>query len=132
MAALAGLAARLGLSSKALRGPLSPLEGWPAFSRHLGVMPVKSIDQQLEEINDLFVEARDEIEYAEEDAETVRFDESFKAAEAAVKEVLDRYAALLEGLPEDERGKIQRGMGLKMEQLKAELCGLELMHSDGH
>lgn len=36
---------------------------------------------QVDEINDKFVEARDEIEYAAEDAETVYFNESCDAGE---------------------------------------------------
>ncbi len=34
-------------------------------------------------------------------------------------QVLDRYQALLEKLGETERGRLQRSMGMKMEQLKA-------------
>ena len=34
-------------------------------------------------------------------------------------QVLDRYQALLGKLSESERGKLQRSMGMKMEQLKA-------------
>ncbi len=36
-------------------------------------------------------------------------------------QVLDRYQALLGKLGETERGRLQRSMGMKMEQLKARL-----------
>ena len=42
---------------------------------------------QIDAINDKFVEARDEIDYAKEDAETTYFDESYAAAQQATKEV---------------------------------------------
>ncbi|KAL4448358.1 hypothetical protein ABPG75_005577 [Micractinium tetrahymenae] len=83
---------------------------------------------QIESINELFVEARDEIEYAKEDAETVYFNESCDAARKAVQDVIDRYQAVLQRLSEDERGKLQRSMGLKMEQLKAEVGQLDTLH----
>ena len=42
---------------------------------------------QVDAINDKFAEARDEIDYANEDAESTYFDESYKSAEAATNEV---------------------------------------------
>lgn len=36
-----------------------------------------------------------------------------------VVQVLTRYQALLDKLGESERGRLQRSMGMKMEQLKA-------------
>jgi len=81
------------------------------------------IEKSLENINGLFVEARDEIEYANEDLETVYFNESFKEAKERVHSCLDAYKDLLDSFGDDEqgRGKIERSMGMKMEQLKAEL-----------
>lgn len=75
----------------------------------------------VDEINLKFAEARDEIETALESKETVYFNEEAECARDAVKEVLDMYEGLLAKLSEKERGVIQRSMGLKIEQLKAEL-----------
>ncbi|CAK9174156.1 unnamed protein product [Ilex paraguariensis] len=75
----------------------------------------------VDEINLKFAEAREEIETAMESKETVYFDEEAECARAAVKEVLDMFEGLLEKLPESEKGAIRRSMGLKIEQLKAEL-----------
>ncbi|KAL4433253.1 hypothetical protein ABPG77_003301 [Micractinium sp. CCAP 211/92] len=83
---------------------------------------------EIESINELFVEARDEIEYAMEDAETVYFNESCAEARRAVQGVLERYEAVLQRLSDEERGKLQRSMGLKMEQLKAEVAQLDTLH----
>jgi hypothetical protein len=83
----------------------------------------------VDRINELFAEAREEIENAKEDAETVYFNESAEEAKAAVEEVLGAWGGLLEGLGEEERAKMVRSMGLKMEQLKAELKGLEELHA---
>ncbi|CAG9460705.1 unnamed protein product [Pedinophyceae sp. YPF-701] len=91
-------------------------------------MTEAEIQKMIDEINDKFVEARDEIEFAQEDAETTYFNESCEAAREITQEALDMFNALLSRLDDDERGKLQRSMGMKMEQLKAELEQLETMH----
>ena len=48
----------------------------------------------------------------------MRFNESAKAAQDSVNKVLESYGALAQQLDEEERGKLQRSMGMKMEQLK--------------
>lgn len=78
-------------------------------------------DKVVDEINLKFAEAREEIEMALESKETVYFDEEASCARAAVKEVVDMFDGLLEKLPESDRGAVQRSMGLKIEQLKAEV-----------
>ncbi|GJW76756.1 squamosa promoter-binding-like protein 7 isoform X1 [Tanacetum coccineum] len=51
----------------------------------------------------------------------VYFNEEAESARAVVKDVLEMYDGLLSNLSEKDRGGIQRSMGLKIEQLKAEL-----------
>lgn len=58
------------------------------------------------------------------------FNESAAEAKKAVDEVLDKWNSLLAKLSSDEASKVQRSMGLKIEQLKAELKGLEHLHDD--
>lgn len=82
------------------------------------------------QINDLFVEARDEIEYAQEDAETVYFNDSCNTARDLVHGVIERFEGVLAKLNEEERGRLQRSMGMKMEQLKAEMEQLDQTHAD--
>lgn len=65
-----------------------------------------------------------------QDAETTRFDESFEEAKRAVSEAVGMFDALLSRLPGDEAGRLQRSMGLKMQQLKAELSRLETLHAE--
>ncbi|XP_042493538.1 embryogenesis-like protein [Macadamia integrifolia] len=77
--------------------------------------------KEIDEINLKFAEAREEIEMALESKETVYFDEEAESAREAVKVVLDMFEGLLAKLPENERASVQRFMGLKIEQLKAEL-----------
>ena len=55
-------------------------------------------------MNEKFVEARDEIEYAQEDAETVYFNESHDAAKEAVSACLDLFSRISSQLDESERG----------------------------
>lgn len=64
------------------------------------------------------MEARDEIEYAQEDAETTYFNESHKVAKEAVGVVTSMYRGIQDTLNEADKGKLQRSMGMKMEQLK--------------
>lgn len=75
----------------------------------------------MDKINLKFAEAREEIESAMDSKETVYFNEEAECAREAVGEVLEMYQGLLGKLPESERAAIQRSMGLKIEQLKAEL-----------
>lgn len=89
--------------------------------RHLSADTDKIVD----EINLKFAEAREEIEMALESKETVYFNEEAECARVAVKEVLDMFQGLLDKLPENEKGALRRSMGLKIEQLKAELAQLE-------
>ncbi|XP_021737555.1 uncharacterized protein LOC110704082 [Chenopodium quinoa] len=79
----------------------------------------------VDEINLKFAEAREEIEAAMESKETVYFNEEAECARAAVKEVLDMFQGLLGRLKDQEREALQRSMGLKIEQLKAELQQLD-------
>lgn len=81
--------------------------------------------KEVDTINLKFAEAREEIEMALESKETVYFDEEAECARNAVNEVLGLFEGLLEKLPEQERGALQRSMGLKIEQLKAELKQLD-------
>ena len=76
----------------------------------------------------MFVEARDEIAYAQEDAGTTYFNESYDDAKGLVDKVLSEWDSVLSGLEEEEKGRVQRSMGLKMEQLKAELGLLDTLH----
>lgn len=47
----------------------------------------------------------------------------------AWSQVMEAWTGLLAQLPEAERSKLQRSMGMKMEQLKAELKELEDLHA---
>ncbi|KAJ4740782.1 hypothetical protein LUZ62_076313 [Rhynchospora pubera] len=81
--------------------------------------------KEIDEINIKFAEAREEIETAMESKETVYFNEEAECARDAVKEALDLFQKLLDKLPDEEKGAVMRSMGLKMEQLKAELNQLD-------
>jgi hypothetical protein len=50
---------------------------------------------QINSINEKFAEAREEIEFAREDAETVYFNDSAEEARRAVADVLDRWQQLI-------------------------------------
>ncbi|TKY51461.1 hypothetical protein E2542_SST22977 [Spatholobus suberectus] len=81
--------------------------------------------KEVDTINLKFAEAREEIEMALESKDTVYFDEEAECARTAVNEVVGMFEGLLARLPERERAALQRSMGLKIEQLKAELRQLD-------
>ena len=83
------------------------------------------VNKEVDSINLKFAEAREEIEMAMESKETVYFNEEAECARGAVKEVLDMFEGLLGKLPESKKAALQRSMGLKIEQLKAELQQLD-------
>ncbi|WIA18724.1 hypothetical protein OEZ85_003417 [Tetradesmus obliquus] len=112
-----------------LSSRLSVSQGRSAVQHSFSTSSDASWESEVDTINEKFAEAREEIEFAREDAETVYFNESAEEARGAVGEVLGRWQALLARLPEDEQAKLQRAMGLKMEQLKAELKELDEMHA---
>ncbi|VVA94949.1 unnamed protein product [Arabis nemorensis] len=79
------------------------------------------VNKVVDEINLKFAEAREEIEMAMDAKETVYFNEEAECARNAVSEVLELFDGLLEKVTEKEKASLQRSMGLKIEQLKAEL-----------
>ncbi|CAN0472904.1 unnamed protein product [Ectocarpus sp. 12 AP-2014] len=84
----------------------------------------------MDEFNDLFVTAREEMEYAEESKETTYFDEEAAAAKEAVEEAVALFEEVLGSVDEKKRTDIMRSSGLRVEQLKAELD--QLLISDDH
>lgn len=106
---------------------MNPNSSNAAIARQYCADSVADFDQNkvVDEINLKFAEAREEIETAMESKETVYFDEEAECARSAVKEVLDMFEGLLAKLPEGERAALKRSMGLKIEQLKAEIQQLD-------
>ncbi|GFR41124.1 hypothetical protein Agub_g1770 [Astrephomene gubernaculifera] len=86
------------------------------------------VAKEVDAVNELFAAARDEIEIAQEDAETVYFNDSVQEARRAVEACLGRWEALLAALPEAERARVVRSMGLKMSQLQAEYDEVSKLH----
>eukprot|EP01025_Chloroclados_australasicus_P014572 TRINITY_DN16846_c0_g1_i1.p2 TRINITY_DN16846_c0_g1~~TRINITY_DN16846_c0_g1_i1.p2 ORF type:complete len:129 (-),score=12.67 TRINITY_DN16846_c0_g1_i1:379-765(-) len=91
---------------------------------------IENLQSEIDDLNDKFATAREEIELAKEDAETVYFNESHATAKQIVDEVMEKWQQVLAQVEEEERSKLQRSMGLKMEQLKAEFKELDDLHND--
>ncbi|MDB9925027.1 hypothetical protein OAD67_02070 [bacterium] len=89
-----------------------------------------TLKKRMDEINDAFTEARDEIESAMEAVGTTYFNEDAEIAKECVDGTLAMYYKLCEELDEETRGKTQRAMGMKMEQLKAEWGQVEHAHDE--
>mmetsp|Transcript_27972 Transcript_27972/g.53237 ORF Transcript_27972/g.53237 Transcript_27972/m.53237 type:complete len:149 (-) Transcript_27972:205-651(-) len=102
----------------------------PFFSQRFGFAAIADVQNEVDKINEKFAEARDEIECAMEDAETVYFNESAQTAKEVAGECIGLWTKLLEQSDNDTRAALTRSMGLKIEQLKAELKLLDHAHDD--
>ena len=61
---------------------------------------------------------------------TTYFNESAEEARKLVGEVLDSFDDIIASVDDQKKGELTRSMGLKMEQLKAELQELDHLHDD--
>ena len=88
------------------------------------------VNKRLNEFQDLFVEARLCIEDATESAGTKYFEDDVEAATDAVNEAVQAFQNLIDDMDdENEKNRILRSNGLKVEQLKGEL---EMALHGGH
>mmetsp|Transcript_19571 Transcript_19571/g.29023 ORF Transcript_19571/g.29023 Transcript_19571/m.29023 type:complete len:158 (-) Transcript_19571:244-717(-) len=88
------------------------------------------INKRLDGFQELFVEARMCIEDAIDSAGSTYFEEDSEAAMEAVNEAVAAFDKLIEDVDDDdEKNRILRGNGLKVEQLKGEL---QLALKGGH
>jgi hypothetical protein len=81
------------------------------------------IKKRLDDFQDLFVEARLCIEDVVESEGTKYFDEDAEAAQQAVDIAVQAFQNLIDDIESpDEKNRVLRGNGLKVEQLKGELA----------
>lgn len=84
----------------------------------------------MDEFQDLFVEARLCIEDVTESEGTKYFDDDAEAAQEAVQAAVDAFEQLIQDIEDpNEKNRVLRGNGLKVEQLKGEL---DLALKGGH
>jgi hypothetical protein len=94
----------------------------PLHIRFFAIMADKDLNKRLDAFQDLFVEARLSIEDCTDAAETTYFDEEAEAAKEAVDEAVQSFEKLIADLEDEEqKNRVLRGNGLKVEQLKGEL-----------
>ncbi|GMH38566.1 hypothetical protein BSKO_06450 [Bryopsis sp. KO-2023] len=133
--------ARVGGCKETVRNstPIEPPSAWGGwrlhernvawdFARNFAASAQPHQDE-VDEINELFAQAREEIKDARDDSETVYFDEAVEESRKLVTEVLDKWNALLGKLDDEPKAKLQRSMGLKIEQLKAEFDEVSKLHA---
>jgi len=105
--------------------PLPEAAPLGSVSRRRAFSSAADYGKDVDDVNRKFAEAREEIEAAMESKETVYFNEEASIARDAANETLAAFDALLARLPPADADALRRSMGLKMEQLKAELKQLE-------
>jgi hypothetical protein len=84
-------------------------------------MSAVDLDKKMGEVNALFVEARELIADALDSQGSTYFEDDLDDAQHAVKECVEMYEDMLGGLSAEDKGKVMRMMGMKIEQLKGEL-----------
>lgn len=100
------------------------------YVRSFAVMSDKDLNKHLDAFQELFVEARLAIEDCKDAANTKYFDEEADAAKEAVEQAVEEFSRLVGDLDDDDqKTRVLRGNGLKVEQLKGEL---EMALHDGH
>ncbi|KAG0196737.1 hypothetical protein BGX28_009802 [Mortierella sp. GBA30] len=93
-------------------------------SRVLFTAANAEVEKGVQNITDLFMVARDELEYAEEARGSVYYNEDKETARQAVQECLDSYDVLLKDLDDAQKLDVQRKIGLKIMELKSQLDAL--------
>lgn len=79
------------------------------------------IKRKVEDISGKFKEAMDLLDDARGSMGTVYFSEDMTDAENAIEEVLSDYDTLMKEINEDQRRNVVRTIGLKIEELKAQV-----------
>ena len=92
----------------------------------------QSADAVAEELSDLYSDAKELMEDAEESLGTVYFEDDMNDAREAIEELLERFAEARQTLPPAEAKQMVQMVGLKMEELKSRLDVMQenLIHDD--
>jgi len=109
-------------SSGYFNGNINTATSIVRLRRNFSVMADSELNKRLDTFQDLFVEARLCIDDVVDSADTTYFDEDAEAATEAVKLAIDEFEAIIKDVEDlDQKNRILRGNGLKVEQLKGEL-----------
>jgi hypothetical protein len=94
------------------------------------VMPDDQLNKRLDTFQELFVEARMCLEDVEDAQETTYFDEDAETAREAVEAAVKEFQGIINDIEDaDQKNRVLRSNGLKVEQLKGEL---EMAIKGGH
>jgi hypothetical protein len=86
------------------------------------VMPDDQLNKRLDTFQELFVEARMCLEDVEDAQETTYFDEDAETAREAVEAAVKEFQGIINDIEDaDQKNRVLRSNGLKVEQLKGEL-----------
>mmetsp|Transcript_19503 Transcript_19503/g.25146 ORF Transcript_19503/g.25146 Transcript_19503/m.25146 type:complete len:154 (-) Transcript_19503:201-662(-) len=98
--------------------------------RLFSAMPDDQLNKRVDAFQSLFVEARMCIEDMVDAAETTYFDEDAETAKEAVAAAVDEFKSIINDIEDaDQKNRVMRSNGLKVEQLKGEL---EMAIKGGH
>ncbi|KAI8913956.1 hypothetical protein DFJ77DRAFT_440844 [Powellomyces hirtus] len=92
-----------------------------------------NVNKEVDSIAEMFSVAREELEYAQESKGTTYYDEDKEGAQKAVEETIAAYENLKSRLPTDaDRADLQRRLGLRILELKAQLDALTQEDLEDH
>ncbi|KAJ3160655.1 hypothetical protein HDU86_000414 [Geranomyces michiganensis] len=133
------LAARLAIRPVTVRPPSSLSSfrtvgsGSSQLLRQYSTTPAVDVDKEISAIAEMFTIAREELEYVTESKGTTYYNDDKEAAQQAVEETIAAYESLKARLPSDvERGDLQRRLGLRILELKAQLDALTAEELEDH
>ncbi|XP_037793166.1 uncharacterized protein LOC119588595 [Penaeus monodon] len=90
-----------------------------------GSLTQQEIKREVDNISEKFTEAMELMNDARSSAGTVYFSEDMEDTTAQVQETLQDYHSLLERLTEKQKKQVIQSIGLKMEELKAQMSLLQ-------
>ncbi|CAI8007757.1 hypothetical protein GBAR_LOCUS5360 [Geodia barretti] len=96
----------------------------PSQARFYCSITESEVRRRVEDISALFFEARELLGDARASANTVYFNEDMQDARIAVEEAVGQYNNLLSMLSETQSRSVVATIGLKMEELKAQLAAI--------
>ncbi|KAJ2658965.1 hypothetical protein IWW48_003763 [Coemansia sp. RSA 1200] len=99
--------------------PITPLRCAQRCGTRLYTSDSKvDLKEEIQQITDLAMTAKDEMEFAEESRNSVYYNEEKKAAHEAVDEMTSAYNSLLGRLEEKDRASVEMSIGMKIKEIQ--------------
>ena len=102
------------------------------FGTHGTTLTDEELASEMQEFQNLFVEARLCVEDARESLDTTYYEEDLEVAKEATEAATSAFKAILSKLDSERADALKRGNGMKVAQLEAELAEVAEHYKDDH